>query len=233
MSGRRRLWRRAGARPPAPRCLPPLPLLQARARASAAHRLARLLTPLPRAAPLTSYLKAITSVTNAWLRADGNPDYPNNPSGLGFGGGRWWYILLGGGTGLAVGCAKAVLGFDEYPSFIIEVRVGGRRVGGRGWAADGSGGPSVSMRSASAISPCVPYIHPHHLHTCMRARDPCPPPPLSTHPPGSQLRTLHVEPVMGLKICVVAVMGLLGGAPMVRHRWIDRFCTNVCLVVNH
>lgn len=66
------------------------------------------------------YLKAITEVTGLWMGADGT-GYPA-PTAFHFGGGRPWWIGLCGGTGLAVGLAKAALRLDKAPTFIDELR---------------------------------------------------------------------------------------------------------------
>lgn len=65
-----------------------------------------------------------------------------------FGAGRWWWILVGLATGLAVGLTKCALRLDSFPTFIQE------------------------------------------------------------------LRSMHVEPLSGLKTGLVALLGLLGGLPM-------------------
>lgn len=72
-------------------------------------------TPLtPHSRPLRryAYLTAFSKVTRAWLRADGNADFPDAAT-LQFGAGRAWWAGLAAGAGLVVGLAKAALGLDE------------------------------------------------------------------------------------------------------------------------
>ncbi|EFN55978.1 hypothetical protein CHLNCDRAFT_145325 [Chlorella variabilis] len=69
-----------------------------------------------------SFLKAISEGTDAWMRADGNSGYPDDPSSLHFGAGRWWWILMVAGMGLAVGLVRAVVRLETAPSFIQELR---------------------------------------------------------------------------------------------------------------
>lgn len=68
------------------------------------------------------YLQAITEATSAWMQADGNSGYPSDPSTLGFGAGRPWWVGIMAAAGLAVGLSKALLRLDTAPTFIDELR---------------------------------------------------------------------------------------------------------------
>lgn len=135
-----------------------------------------------------AYLQSITQSNDAWLRADGRAAYPQ-PSTLGWGSGRPWYVGLCAGTGLAVGLTKVVLRLDRAPSFITG-----------GWAGSAHAVPTPARACAVRSFPLP--------------AERCPRRPPNAHAELQALPSDAEHGWMALKVGVCCLMSLLGGMPM-------------------
>eukprot|EP00122_Pirum_gemmata_P020925 Pgem_evm1s19527 len=69
------------------------------------------------------YMNLVMAVPLQWYQADGNGSFPDDPNSLKFCSGRWWWILVGAGTGLLVGTTRVIFNIlDPLPTFIDEIR---------------------------------------------------------------------------------------------------------------
>ena len=67
------------------------------------------------------YIRIVTDFPEVWTTTHGVPDFPS-PQSLQFASGKPWWIGVGAACGLAVGLAKVILGLDDAPSFIEEIK---------------------------------------------------------------------------------------------------------------
>ena len=59
------------------------------------------------------YVKAIELVPEQWYQADGNDNYPDDPSTLQWATGKLWWIGVGAVTGVITGVIKVICNLDE------------------------------------------------------------------------------------------------------------------------